>query len=103
MAGSFSEAVEMIEMAQWVDFGVAGLMASALILSNWRLLAHFDKAAAQMRRDHQSDMERLVGMVSMCLTDRSKAVEQVVYELVEMRRELRQNRMDGSPSRGYDP
>lgn len=79
----------MIEMAQWVDFGLAGLMASALIISNWRLLAHFDAAQAQMRKDHQNDMERLVAMFSTRLADHSKAVEQVADELIEMRRELR--------------
>lgn len=79
----------MIDMAQWVDFGLAGLMASALIVSNWRLLAHFDRAQAQMRRDHQNDMERLVTMFSMRLSDHSRAVEQVAEELIEMRRELR--------------
>lgn len=79
----------MIDMAQWVDFGLAGLMASALILSNWRMMAHFDAAQAQMRKDHQADMERLVTMMSLRMADHSRAVEQVADELIEMRRELR--------------
>lgn len=87
-----NETEVLMNPMKWLEFGQAGLLACALVVSNWRLLVHFDRAQSAMRADHTAEAERLVTMIGLRLGDHARAVEAIADELIELRRELRHDR-----------